>query len=367
MSDDSPSSHGGVALRILFDGPQWHGSNAKGLADGFRRLGHICVPVDQDRYVPTGRGLASRAVRRLMQPAFVRDFNRAVLYNADRLDPHLLVVFKGAYIVPETIQRLKDRGIWTCVFYPDVSFMVHGSYIPRALPLYDHVFTTKSFGIEDMRSRLGVHNATLLYHGFDPTVHRPLPDGSVVPTSFHCDVSFVGGWSAKKEEMILSVCRTLPDAKVNVWGTRWDSASAALKARLAVTGPIYGDMYAAAIQASRINLGLLHERVLGASSGDQVTSRTFHIPAAGGFMLHERTDELAKFFTEGKEVACFDGPEELAEKVAYYLGHDDERERIRLIGHQRCVSENSLVQRAQVIVNCYREHAKRHRQGPACG
>lgn len=55
-------------------------------------------------------------------------------------------------------------------------------------------------------------------------------------------------------------------------------------------------------------------------------------------MLTDRAPGQAQYFEEGREMACFDSPEELHEKVLYYLEHDDEREAIRETGHQRCVS-----------------------------
>jgi hypothetical protein len=56
-----------------------------------------------------------------------------------------------------------------------------------------------------------------------------------------------------------------------------------------------------------------------ALSGDRITSRSFHIPACGGFLLHERTDDLLQIFTEGVNCVCFDGTDELASQVEMLL------------------------------------------------
>jgi spore maturation protein CgeB len=107
------------------------------------------------------------------------------------------------------------------------------------------------------------------------------------------------------------------------------------------------------VSGSRINLGLLSERRDGASSDDLITSRTFHIPACGGFLLHQRTPDVLECFTEGEEIACFDTPEELVAKVQYYLKADAERRRIAEAGRRRCVAEHSLAHRADVIIRTY--------------
>src|SRR5207247_5410781 len=66
------------------------------------------------------------------------------------------------------------------------------------------------------------------------------------------------------------------------------------------------------------------------------TSRTFEIPASGGFLLAQRSDGQAEFFEEGREMECFGSYEEMRDKVRWYLAHDDARERIREAGLERC-------------------------------
>ena len=63
----------------------------------------------------------------------------------------------------------------------------------------------------------------------------------------------------------------------------------------------------------------------GSSKGDQVASRTFSVPACEAFVLHERTDEVLKFFREPEEIVCYGSLDELVTKIDRYL--PDERER----------------------------------------
>ena len=82
-----------------------------------------------------------------------------------------------------------------------------------------------------------------------------------------------------------------------------------------------------------------------------MTTRSFQIPACGAFMLHERTAELARYFDEGKEVACFDTPEELSSKICHYLKHENEREAIAAAGFKRCVPAYSYDARMAELIS----------------
>jgi spore maturation protein CgeB len=213
------------------------------------------------------------------------------------------------------------------------------------------VFTTKSFGIGDMERQLGVHDASLMPHGFDPETHRPMRLAPDDKERYACDVSFIGTWSPKKEAMLALLRERLPEVRLRIWGSQWEKARADLGDTVQ-RREVLGAEYAKAIAASRINLAILSERRPGASSGDLITSRTFHIPASGGFMLHERTHEVQRYFREGVECAMFVDASEMTEKVRYYLAHEEERRRVAEAGFQRSIGSNYSIDHraAEVIV-----------------
>ncbi len=106
-----------------------------------------------------------RAIGRVLRPWAVAEFYVELLRIAEAFTPEFLLVFKGRFVRAATLRRLREMGIKSYCFYPDVSFRAHGHYLPRALPEYDWIFTTKTFGIEDMRSQLGITRSSVLNFG----------------------------------------------------------------------------------------------------------------------------------------------------------------------------------------------------------
>ena len=82
--------------------------------------------------------------------------------------------------------------------------------------------------------------------------------------------------------------------------------------------------------ASRINLNISLRSI---HSG--ISLRVLDIMACGGFVLSNWQPELAEYFTEGEELALFEGKEECMEKIAYYLTHEEKRKEIAAAGKRK--------------------------------
>ncbi len=330
-------------LRILAAAELWQGSNAYAYVRAFRRLGHSLRVVPPENYVPGAwHSKRLRVLRRTMEAGFIREYTRALIAEAKQLRPHIFFVFKGRYVTAEAIKAIRGLGATAINFYPDVSFMAHGKYIPRALPVYDWVFTTKTFGVTDLEKVLGVHTASFLPHSYDPETHFPVELDDEDKAAYECDVSFVGTWSPKKQNLIEEIADQLPSIRLRIWGGQWESARPSLGLNIEGRG-VFGLEYSKALLASKVNLCILSEARRGASSGDLITSRTFHIPATGAFMLHERSAELVNYFGEGTECGCFETGAELVEKIVYYLERPEERKAVAAAGRHRALSSGYSV------------------------
>jgi len=323
---------------ILFLGADWWGSDARALAVALRQLGHVVIEINYEDFIPSHwSSLPLRVLRKALAPLLACDYNRTILRHLDNRAIDLLLVFKGKFLQPGTVKRLSASGLLTYCFYPDVSFLNHGRDIWDCLPLYDCVFTTKSFHLEDAGLRRRLKDLRLVSHGFDPEVHRPIHLSGRAQAAYECDVSFVGCWSSKKEQTLRVLLDKCAGIDLRVWGPGWARAGALVRERWQGRGA-YGDELSAIYCLSRINLALLSEAGGGTSVGDQVTARTWQIPAAGGFMLHEHTAELERYFTPGNETGVFNSPGDLAEKARWFLNHKEERSKVAAAGYRRCLA-----------------------------
>jgi spore maturation protein CgeB len=346
-------------MRILTIGPLWRGSNAGGLFRAMSREGCIIDVIDEFYYISLQtKTKATKIAERLIRPWQVGEFNNAIKKKINIFSPEVLFVYKGAFVLPATLAYAKQNNCRLVLFYPDVSTTAHGPNIPKAIPKYDLIFTTKTFGITDMQAQYSVKNACFVPHGFDPEIHRKLNVTAEDKKNFGCDVSFIGTWSPKKESWLATLVQKCPGISLKIWGDQWNKSTTTEINSCIQNTAVLGDLYAIAIQCSKINLGILSEQRIGSSSGDLITSRTFHIPGASGFMLHERNEESVLYFKENEEAGFFSGADEMASQVKYFLDNDTLREKIQAAGYDRAQKEHSLDARARTVLDYINKQAK---------
>ena len=98
---------------------------------------------------------------------------------------------------------------------------------------------------------------------------------------------------------------------------------------------------------SAINIGFT--RMTGLESGgfgnNQVKLRDFEVPLAGGFYLVEEAPDHAELYEIDREIVTWRSPEELVEKVRYYLANPPIREAIAAAGRRRALSDHTWQRR----------------------
>lgn len=297
----------------------------------------------------------------------MQEYNEHLLNLCASAKPHLLVAVKGLYILPETLIALKDAGVTLYNYYPDTSIYNQHKALPITLPYYDCVFVTKLFLEEEAPARWGTRNCHFLPHAYDPNVHRPIEIQTEDKQRLGASIVFVARHSGYKENLLAQLMPYIPALDIKIYGNGWVEHCTDRRLRVCAQGwAPCGDDYARVLQSGKINLAIMNGPAKGASQVDEMTTRSFEIPACKAFMLHQRTREMQMYYKEGAEVACFETPRELAEKIGYFLAHPEERAEIAESGYRRCVPSYSYDKRMEHICKYYGEtNRKQYATGTA--
>ena len=354
-------------MRVLLIGPEWDTGQwtaycAAGLAAG----GHQVVSVLYGRDLARPVGLRGRLRRRLSGPhrfhigrvleAMRRD-NLGALNAARRQRPDLTVVLKGEVLLPETIERLRDLTAGPVVQWcgDDPSWFPH---IVAAAHLYDRFFLAEPSYAADL-ARHGV-GAEFLTHAADPETWGPPADEPDEP--FAWDVVFVGDArhnmghlpsTRLRVDLVEAAARS--GLRVAVWGRGWETLEADSPARQRHQGLtlLPAATVARTYRRAKIALNAHH-----AQMREGVNMRTFEIPAAGAFQLCDSKARLGELLEIGREVAIYEGPDDLAEVLHRYAGDDAARARMAEAGRQRVLRDHTYaVRMAQLVARAHGDPA----------
>ncbi|MFT3755245.1 MAG: glycosyltransferase [Pseudoxanthomonas sp.] len=321
---------------MVIVGEFWAGATGYGLAEGFRRLGWAVQEVDRGRYgVGAGRSLPLRVLARLFTKSFACAYRQKILDECRALHADVLLVVKGVDLSASLLDEVKAGGTRTAMYYPDYMFNYHGVY-EDSFRGYDLFATTKTFQVPWLRQRLPGGWIEHVAHGYVDGVHAPA-FASQGHVAYAHDVLYAGNHSAYKQRWLEDLLRLGPGLDLAVIGNRWREQRPQLAIPSAhIIGERIGVGYAQAIQAARINIAL-HLGPTNSEWQDLVSTRTFEIPACKGFMLHIDNDEVREYFQPGREIDVFSSPEELHDKIAFYLVRPELREKMIERAYARCV------------------------------
>jgi len=296
--------------------------------------------------------MALRLLLRIVEPIVVDEYNARIRATINNGFFELLLVFKGAYVKPETLLFAKSRNIKVANYYPDTSLFAWGKLLPSTLPLYDVLFFTKPFHEADAKSRLRIGNCVHLPHGYDATVHYPIELTLEEKRRFGSDLVFVGTMTPYKEDLLAQILDSLSNAlSVSIWGAGWSRSKYAKVRNFVKGGHLVGISYTKALLGAKAALAITSGPWAGASQGDEVTTRSFQIPAMGQVMIHSRNPEILTYYVEGKEILCFQNVSELREILQALITDPNMRRDICTAGYQRAVPAYSYDQRMKTLVD----------------
>lgn len=138
-------------------------------------------------------------------------------------------------------------------------------------------------------------------------------------------VVFVGQFKPRRAELIASLLHL----DVEIHGPGWDKAGIAFSKAWKGTF-IWGEDLNRLYNQAAIILNITFWNPLEGGN----TQRIVDVPSSGALLLTDDNDEIRTLFKIDEEVVTFRTPEDLRNKVEFYLCHVDERDRIAQAGYE---------------------------------
>lgn len=215
---------------------------------------------------------------------------------------------------------------------------------------YDLMISSLPNFVEHYR-RLGIP-AELNRLGFD----RRVLDAVKVSTR-DTEVSFVGSLSPAHPVRARLVEWLAAQTKLDIWGNGLDQFPSDSAINRHYHGEVWGiDMFTA-LARSKITVN----NHIGIAENYANNMRLYEATGMGCLLLNDRKSNIAEMFEPGREIVCYDSPEECLELIRYYSKNTTERERIAAAGQQRTLSEHTYVNRTAELVALFRTHIERRR------
>jgi hypothetical protein len=274
-----------------------------------------------------------RVGNRLGYPLDLSAINKRLPCGISSENYDMIWIEKNLNIKPRTLQDIKRVSPATLIvgYSPDDMAQRHNQsrYFLDGLCHYDYYLTTKTYNVSELRG-MGVRQPLFIAKAYAPEIHHPYTVSVAERTAWGGPVGFIGAFENDRAEHMLALAKA--GIKVRWWGWQGNPRWVNKHPNLCIENkPLWGEEYAKALNCFDISLCFLRK-----INRDLQTARSIEIPACGGFMLAERTDEHLALFREGVEAEFFGSLNELVDKTRYYLEHPAERQRIALAGLRRC-------------------------------
>ncbi len=273
-----------------------------------------------------GNNIFIRIMDKLKLPLDCHDINKKLLsYNYSGID--ILFTIKGNTIKPATLKYIKNKypHIKIISWSQDDMYAWHNRsvYYTLGLKYYDLIITQKSYNVEELK-KLGAKNILFQNKAYSNDIHKIYKCNN----KSKVNVLFIGYFEKDRYESMLYLAKN--GIKVDIYGPAWGKYVNIHENLIVHNKTLAGENYSKALSCAKISLCFLRK-----ANRDLQTSRSIEIPACGGFMVAERTEEHKQLFKEDEEAVFFENDEELLEKVTYYLENEEKRKTIAQAGYQR--------------------------------
>jgi len=216
-------------------------------------------------------------------------------------------------------------------------------YIETTCP--DYIFTISRSSVPYYKAK--GYKACYLPWACNPEFHKP----SEMRVAYQCDIALVAtaSWCPCRAEGARILLKPLIERNyhVMIWGKQWDKLDPDILGLDVPASYLRGKLpyleTNAVYSSAKIVLGFQN-------SETELTSRTFEVLGARGFLLTTAIPAVLNTFIPEKHLAVSRSAEETLRVVNYYLGHDEERKIIACKGQQEVYDNYTYSHRATEIL-----------------
>jgi hypothetical protein len=313
-------------ISVVFVGCGTSGSNALSLFDGFQSTVKDSVFIDTSYFDWPDKYSLRRILRRISP--FLYGVIASV-YIGLKLQKelrggkqNLVVVFKGNYVSRTTLNRITALKVH---YHPDDSSnpVNRTKIFSKAEGHYDFHLTSKRQNISEIFERTG-KSVFFIWYAYDEKLHfRISPATFITPTY---KVGFFGHMRADRTELVLEIAKKF-GKEFTVTGDKWNRVKG-LVGLADVKSATYGSAISNFVASAPLQLGLLNS-----DNRDQHTARSFEIPAMGGLLLAEDTEEHREIFGPEGNALFFTTPAQLLEQIAWVYSNPELAKKIAENGY----------------------------------
>lgn len=329
-----------------------------GLCDAVRQQVPAPAPARRDvklMYVTSGKGFpyspldqsVIETLRGLVRELLVLSPNDNLVMAAMQHRPDLVLVLEGLACPVEKIDAIREMGIRTAIWFTDDPYYTDAT--ASLASHYDVIFTLE---LECVPFYLGCGCRQVHYLPFaaNPAIYRPKP----VPVNYRYDISFIGSAYWTRVDFFDRIASFLAERHTYISGIWWDRLRhyKQLAPKIELGKWMGAEETASYYYGSKIVINLhrstndptynKNTQGIGAVSPNP---RTFEIASCGTLQMTDVRSDLGRFYVPGKEIVTYSSPEELMQKIDYYLAHEEERTAIALNALRRTLQEHTYVHR----------------------
>lgn len=271
-----------------------------------------------------------------------KDFQKKLIESAKVIRPSHLLVLGTSTVCKQTLVALQKLSIVTINFLTDDPWNTNHSsnWFNESLSHYNVLLTPRMANLNQLKE-FSKTKVDYLPFAYNPEVHFEESDLSELEKrELGSDIIFFGGADSDRIPLIHKLIRH--GFQINLFGGYWNQDKLT---RPFSRGIVPVKTLRKAVKASKICLNLVRR-----ANRDGHVMRTFEVPAMGGCLLTEKTEEHLAIFGENT-VKMFETEKDLIQKIETLLSSPDLRKQTTLEGRKKILSShNTYVDRLQSIM-----------------